>query len=593
MHSPIDFRHVQASSTDGSILFDVTDLFVYLSHHLHVSGIQRVTAKLFDEWYREPHLVPRRHTYCLIDGETGAIRAVSDRSLRRTLDLIRSATCTREQLDKAILACRVGPEIQPSAGDVFFILGAFWVSPLYTTALMKMRANGVRIGVYIYDLIPISHRHFVDTTLADYFPESAVKVLELCDFIATISRHVAKEVETFVAHNLRRSVPVTPVVLAQDHIPAEQSKAPSFEVQEASSFSYALCVGTIEIRKNHLYLLNLWRRLIAERGEDHVPNLVIVGRWGWRIDEFRRVLEDSEYLNGKVIVLQSVADNDLAFLYRNAFFSIFPSLVEGWGLPIGESLAYGVPCIASNSSSMPEVGREYVRYIDPLNPSDGYREVAALLDNPDRMKRWKSQLTSFKARQWREVAAELGELVSNAPAQSRTSDCFVTVDPGRAVWFSKSRSRQEARRNLRTHLFQLMFVSGWHEPEPWGGRWARTRSPVLRCLPSSPRPGQLYRVALRLLLPGGDAGDLSAHISLQSQDLESEIALPDWHERWYFATTRARADGALDLCLKIKGLFPPIPSDPRQLYVGVSAFAFCDESDMSQRVTMMEGLISS
>src|SRR5437899_11858890 len=91
---------------DGVILFDVTDVFVYLSHHLHVSGIQRVAVKLVDEWHRDRHLVSRRHIFCLIDSEDGTLREVPDRALRRLFDLIQSASATRGQVDKAIVACR-------------------------------------------------------------------------------------------------------------------------------------------------------------------------------------------------------------------------------------------------------------------------------------------------------------------------------------------------------------------------------------------------------------------------------------------------------------------------------------------------------
>ena len=66
-----------------------------------------------------------------------------------------------------------------------------------------------------------------------------------------------------------------------------------------------------------------------------------------------------------IAVAETPSDAELAFLYRNCRFTVFPSLYEGWGLPIGESLWFGKLCIASKTSSMPEVGGDLVDYVDP------------------------------------------------------------------------------------------------------------------------------------------------------------------------------------------------------------------------------------
>ncbi len=62
-------------------------------------------------------------------------------------------------------------------------------------------------------------------------------------------------------------------------------------------------------------------------------------------------------------------------------FSVFPSFEEGWGLPVGESLIFGRPCLASNASSVPEVGGEFVDYIDPFNTNDGYEKISRFIED--------------------------------------------------------------------------------------------------------------------------------------------------------------------------------------------------------------------
>lgn len=74
--------------------------------------------------------------------------------------------------------------------------------------------------------------------------------------------------------------------------------------------------------------------------------------------------------------LKDVDDHDLAALYRGALFTVFPSHREGWGLPVQESLSYGVPCIASNGGAIPEAGGDLVTYFDPTDE----HQLAACLD---------------------------------------------------------------------------------------------------------------------------------------------------------------------------------------------------------------------
>src|SRR5438067_9577160 len=92
---------------------------------------------------------------------------------------------------------------------------------------------------------------------------------------------------------------------------------------------YVLFVATVEGRKNHRLMLDVWRRMV-ETGDDP-PYLVCVGRLGWKSEAFLAELVESDYLNGKVILLQDVSDADLGLLYSRCLFTVCPSLYEGWG----------------------------------------------------------------------------------------------------------------------------------------------------------------------------------------------------------------------------------------------------------------------
>jgi glycosyltransferase involved in cell wall biosynthesis len=134
---------------------------------------------------------------------------------------------------------------------------------------------------------------------------------------------------------------------------------------------YLLTVGTIEPRKNLNRLMDALA--IVRRQRDDVK-LVIVGRLGWLYQDFLNKLEYSEHREA-VIRLGFVPDGDLPAVYQGALATVYPSLYEGFGLPMLESMACGTPVISSRAGSLPELGGDAVRYFDPLD----VEEIAAAL----------------------------------------------------------------------------------------------------------------------------------------------------------------------------------------------------------------------
>ncbi len=126
---------------------------------------------------------------------------------------------------------------------------------------------------------------------------------------------------------------------------------------------YLLHVGTIEPRKNLNRLLEVVHRL-REGGED--VYLVIVGSKGWLYQGFFQRLEELD-LSDAVQLPGYIPDADLPVVYSGASLVVVPSLYEGFGLPVLEAMACGVPVVCSNVSSLPEVGADAVHYFDPTN----------------------------------------------------------------------------------------------------------------------------------------------------------------------------------------------------------------------------------
>jgi len=139
---------------------------------------------------------------------------------------------------------------------------------------------------------------------------------------------------------------------------------------------YFVCLGTIEARKNHLLLLNLWRDLVAQHG-GAAPALVLVGRRGWEVENTIDLLDRCPALRGIVSERGERSDSDTARLLKNARALLLPSFAEGFGFPLVEALALGVPVLASDIPAFHEIGGGVPEYFEPL---DGAAWRAAILD---------------------------------------------------------------------------------------------------------------------------------------------------------------------------------------------------------------------
>jgi glycosyltransferase involved in cell wall biosynthesis len=139
---------------------------------------------------------------------------------------------------------------------------------------------------------------------------------------------------------------------------------------------YILSVGTLEPRKNYMVLLKAFKQLNSNF------DLVIVGKKGWKSQEIFDTISELQ-LHNRIKILGYVDDNDMPYLYNGAEVFVFPSVYEGFGLPVLEALACGVPTISSNASSLPEIGGEAVKYFNPNSIDDLQKKMQDVLDSSE------------------------------------------------------------------------------------------------------------------------------------------------------------------------------------------------------------------
>ena len=305
-------------------------------------------------------------------------------------------------------------------GDIMLQLGATWSHPDYGRLISSQcKSNGLRFALLVYDLIPLRRPEWSDGVVVRVFRKWICGILPLCDTVFAISHATASDVEAFAEEQgIRLPGPVETLPLGSELRHAPGARSPRLPAPG----SYALIVSTIEARKNHLLLFRVWSRLLNEMPPERVPTLVFAGRVGWLVADLMQQIANTGHLGGKLIIIESPSDTELAALYDGCLFTLLPSFFEGWGLPVTESLGFGKPCLIANRTSLPEAGGDLVRSFDPDNLHDAYAVIRNTIEDRAGLAAWEARIRrEFKPVPWSAAAdallAGLGDPLGSAAAQ--------------------------------------------------------------------------------------------------------------------------------------------------------------------------------
>lgn len=418
-----------------TIWLDVSDFLIYAKHNTSVSGIQRVIANLgkYIKNFSNPgwRIIPVAPEY-----DIDRILAVHVEDLIKIISIYDEPSYKDSAVKEAVARAydrRI--EVYPFKGDILCIPGAFWILPNYDS-IIKLKQNGVRFCLFVHDLLQIRAPEYVAKDATDKFHIQMSDASEIADVILTNSHYVAFDVKNYLEETKEINIPVEAVVLPTELGSNQKNTGTSNkDILFLSKKNYVLSVSTIEIRKNYPLLISVWESLREELG-DNAPYLVIIGKWGWQIDEFRKYIEEKGYLGDWLFIFNGISDVEMEILYKNCMFTVYPSFAEGFGLPIGESLAYGRPCIASNTTSMPEVGGDFVRYIDPYDAESAFSVIRHPIVDQSDLKDWQSRIQNeFKPKRWSEFCEEFyGKVIEfGSLSEYSNESSFVFLPPRRLI----------------------------------------------------------------------------------------------------------------------------------------------------------------
>jgi glycosyltransferase involved in cell wall biosynthesis len=230
-------------------------------------------------------------------------------------------------------------------------------SPHYTMPLAKTCRVIVTIHDLTFFLDPQMHLPYKRIFFRTMIPLSARRA----DALITISESTRQDLLRFLPLDARR-VTAIPLGVAARFSPLDDAAATDkIRNKYRLPARFILAVGVLEPRKNLPTLVRAFRALV-EQGLPH--SLVLVGHKGWMFDELFRTIANLD-LAQRVIFTGYVPEEELPLVYNAADLFVYPSLYEGFGLPILEAMACGVPVITSNLSSMPEVAGDAGILVDP------------------------------------------------------------------------------------------------------------------------------------------------------------------------------------------------------------------------------------
>jgi alpha-1,2-rhamnosyltransferase len=315
-----------------------------------------------------------------------------------------------DQVNQYQLPKRCSP-LQHQPGDQLVLLDSSWHTDFFPFA-EQLKREGVGIVSVVYDLIPLTHPQFYDTRLVQIFNEWFDWISQTADGYMAISSTVRDQVREELH---RRVGPAKAETLWFDyfHLGSEldlSEATAAVEPRLARLFTTPepvfLMVSTIEPRKNHDYLLDAFE-LAWTAGSK--ARLCIAGRVGWKCDALLDRVRKHPELNQRLFMFNDLSDTSLEHAYSHASALVFPSYVEGFGLPLVEAMQRGLPAMGSDIPVFREIGGEFMAYFDLAAPQSlvdliTHMENTGTFPAPRKVSEWHW----FG---WREASAHLVERV--------------------------------------------------------------------------------------------------------------------------------------------------------------------------------------
>ncbi|MDN7913039.1 glycosyltransferase family 4 protein [Burkholderia cepacia] len=332
------------------ILLDITRLITRLYDGLLPTGVDRVGLAYI-----------RRYgpTARAVLSERGFSAIMTERDSQRSFASLLSSSFNKHTIRQMVARTLVN-QLRPTRLGRSVLLHTSHNGMEHAHYYQTMTRRGARSVFMVHDLIPITHAEYCRPGVDEAHRRRIHTAIRHADGLIANSQFTC---DALAEEAKRIGLSLPPIVVAHlaSGIDTLESRG-----QPPLDAPYFVMLGTIEPRKNHWFILHVWRRITELMGES-APKLVIIGRRGWECENVVDMLERCAPLRGTVIEESNCSDERLSSWLQHARAMLFPSFVEGYGMPLVEALMLRVPVLASNLSVFHEIASDIPDYLDPLD----------------------------------------------------------------------------------------------------------------------------------------------------------------------------------------------------------------------------------
>lgn len=310
---------------------------------------------------------------------------------------------------------RVAARALPVSRSQLDCAGAFYLNVGHTDIDLGrqmdwLQNNRLRPLYMVHDLIPLTHSEFCNPHAVGRHRGRVINAITGACGIITNSEASACEMRAFAAAEGLEMPPVIAAWLAG----ADFKLSPAITFKATRHFVF---VSTIEGRKNHFMLLQVWRRLAEQLG-GATPKLVIIGQHGAQASHVEGMLQRCQAIRDHVITLSHCPDDEMGRWIGTARALLLPSFAEGFGLPVIEALHLGTPVIASDLPCFREIGEGIPTLLDPLDAVSWEKTITSFLVNSPERARQLLLLQDYRAPTWKDHFAKIEDWMNTLPEHS-------------------------------------------------------------------------------------------------------------------------------------------------------------------------------
>ena len=272
-------------------------------------------------------------------------------------------------------------------GDILISAGLDWDSGVYENFYSLRVKKKVRIISFCYDIIPILYPQYCVSDVASLFKSYFIELGDGSDAIMCISQRSMDDLRNLLDELGARIPHLSLIRLGSDFIYTDKGANISPEVSS--------------VLKTDL------------------PKLVFVGMKGWGVEELLQDIRLDPVVQNKIVMLGRVSDEELNLLYKKTLFTLFPSLYEGWGLGVAESLLHGKFVLASSTGSLPEVGQDLIWYLDPWDVNAWAKSIKYLVENKKKLEELEQRIKEkYQPYSWQNSLNDLTNVIDKLGLQT-------------------------------------------------------------------------------------------------------------------------------------------------------------------------------